>query len=282
MRISVIKRFCFIVPALYLSLTFFSCNTTREVKYFQDIPDSGQTKQISRAEYTPLVIEPGDILNISIQTIDQLTTSSINDRNSVSASPSIGGGGGSMSNILSAATSGTQQSSISGYTVDKDGYVEISIIGKIKAAGFTTADLKDSIYKVAVKYYKDPLVTVKLANFKVNMIGEVLRPGQYIMPDEKESILDAIAMAGDLTIFGKRENVLLVRQNQDGTKTAYRINLKKTNSLTASTFYLRPNDVIYVEPRKAKSDANDASQAKYFSFGAAVLSLLIILATRVK
>jgi polysaccharide export outer membrane protein len=110
----------------------------------------------------------------------------------------------------------------------------------------------------------------------------VLKPGQYVMPEEKETIMDAIAMAGDLTIFGKRENVLLIRQNVDGTRTAYRVNLKKSDALNSPVYFLRQNDFIYVEPRKAKSDANDAAQVRYYGIAAAVASILIIIATRAK
>lgn len=280
-----IWRFCVISLLLYLTATMFSCNTTKKIKYFQDIPDSGKTPNIPEAQYKPLIIRTGDILSINIETIDPLSTSMINSVNAASGSlVSSGGITGNATSSPLAALAGAGQASqpVSGYIVDNEGNVDIPIIGKVKAAGYTTDQLKNLVYNQAIKYFKEPTVIIRFANFKVSVLGEVLKPGQYIMPDEKESILDAIAMAGDLTIFGKRENVLLIRDNLDGTKTTYRVNLKKSNIMDAPYYYLRQNDVIYVEPRSAKSDANDASQARYVSIAASVLSVLIIIATRIK
>lgn len=280
-----IWRFCVISLLLYFGVTMFSCNTTKKIKYFQDIPDSGKTANIPEAQYKPLIIRSGDILNINIETIDPLSTSMINSVNAASGSlaTSTGATGNAATSALAGlAGAGQATQPVSGYIVDNEGNVDIPIIGKVKAAGYTADQLKSTIYNLAIKYFKEPTVIIRFANFKVSVLGEVLRPGQYIMPDQKESILDAIAMAGDLTIFGKRGNVLLIRDNLDGTKTTYRVNLKKSDIISAPYYYLRQNDVIYVEPRSAKSDANDASQAKYVSIASAVLSLLIIIATRVK
>jgi len=282
MKKSLILRFCLFAPVLYLSLTLFSCSSTRKVKYFQDIPDSGQVKTIAKAEYKELLIQPGDILNVVIETIDPLSTSTVNAGNIGNTTTPSGGSNGVAGALATLSGANQQLQPITGYQVDKDGNIEIPILGKIKAGGYTTLQLKDIVYKQATKYYKEPTVVVKLVNFKVSVTGEVLKPGQYIMPDEKEGILDALAMAGDLTVYGKRENVLLIRENLDGTKNAYRINLKKSNTMSSPVYYLRQNDIIYVEPRKAKSDATDAAQAKYVGIIAAFFSLLIIIATRVK
>ncbi|SDG69923.1 polysaccharide biosynthesis/export family protein [Mucilaginibacter sp. P25] len=271
------RKKCLLNSSLFLfilsiSLNIFSCSSSKlKVQYFQDIPDSGQLKQIARAEYTPPVIKVDDILTVVVQTIDPQNTAVINLGNVPVASTGI-----SLSSTTAAAT--TQQSS--GYLVDKDGAIVLPILGKITVAGHTTSEATAIINEVALKFYKNPTVIVRFANFKVSVTGEVLKPGVYVMPNERVSILDAIALAGDLTIFGKRENVLLIRENEDGTKTPYRVNLKKSNIMSAPYFYLRQNDVIYVEPRKAKSDATDASQAKYITLAASILSVLIILATR--
>ena len=282
MKKSLILRFCLFAPVLYLSLTLFSCSSTKKVKYFQDIPDSGQVKTIAKADYKELLIQPGDILNVVIETIDPLSTSTVNAGNVGNTTTPSSGTAGVAGALATLSGANQQLQPITGFQVDKDGNIEIPILGKIKAQGYTTLQLKDIVYKLATKYYKDPTVVVKLVNFKVSVTGEVLKPGQYIMPDEKEGILDALAMAGDLTVYGKRENVLLIRENLDGTKTAYRINLKKSNTMSSPVYYLRQNDIIYVEPRKAKSDATDAAQAKYVGIIAAFFSLLIIIATRVK
>jgi len=286
MRKSLIKRLCLFAPVLCLSLIIVSCNSSKKIKYFQDIPDSGKTKSFAKVDFIPLTIHPGDILGVNIQLIDNSAASSaINSAASQAAgsgsTPSLSSGVGSL---LSSIAGGNPQTPQSGaqYVVQADGNVEIPILGKIKASGLNLDQLKIVVTTEALKYFKNPIITVNFQNFKVNITGEVLKPGQYTMADQKTSIFDALAMAGDLTIFGKRENVLLIRENEDGTKTSYRINLQKSDILSSPLYYLRQNDLIYVEPRKAKSDATDASEAKWFGIVGAIMSVLIILATRVK
>ena len=286
MRKSLFKRLCLFAPVLCLSLIIVSCNSSKKIKYFQDIPDSGKTKSFAKVDFIPLTIHPGDILGVNIQLIDNSAASSaINSAASQAAgsgsTPSLSSGVGSL---LSSIAGGNPQTPQSGaqYVVQADGDVEIPILGKIKASGLNLDQLKIVVTTEALKYFKNPIITVNFQNFKVDITGEVLKPGQYIMADQKTSIFDALAMAGDLTIFGKRENVLLVRENEDGSKTSYRINLKKSDILSSPLYYLRQNDLIYVEPRKAKSDATDASEAKWFGIVGAIMSVIIILATRVK
>lgn len=281
MKKSLIKRFCFYTPVLFLYLTIFSCSSTKKIKYFQDIPDSGVMKTIAKAEYSAPTIQVDDIITILVQTIDPVATQMINSGNLTIGTSSSASMGVSVPGLASLA-SATSQSGATGYLVDKDGFVYIPVLGKIKALGLTTFELRAAVYNEAVKYYKDPTVIVRYANFKVTVAGEVLRPGQYIMPNEKVNIIDALAMAGDLTVFGKRENVLLLRENLDGTKSPYRINLKKSNILSSPNYFLRQNDIIYVEPRKAKSDATDAAQQKYITIAGALLSIILVLAYRVK
>jgi polysaccharide export outer membrane protein len=212
-------------------------------------------------------------LTVLVQTIDPQSTAVISLGNipAPSTSNSISGGGASLNQQVAA-----------GYLVDKDGYIELPIIGKIKVLGYTTSEAVGMIHTEALKYYKDATVTVRLANFKISITGEVLKPGAYVMPNEKVTIMDALAVAGDLTIFAKRENVLLIRENADGTKTPYRINLKKSDIMSSPYYYLRQNDVLYIEPRKAKSDATDAAQQKYITLAGALLSIILVLAYRVK
>ncbi|WP_223817993.1 polysaccharide biosynthesis/export family protein [Mucilaginibacter rubeus] len=224
-----------------------------------------------KSEYIEPTIKVDDILNIFIQTIDPQATISINAANVP------------LSTSGSVSTPALNTVTPTGYLVNKEGFIELPVLGKLNVLGYTTSQLRDSITKIAAaKYFKDPTVIVRFANFRVNVTGEVLKPGQYVMPNEKVSIIDALAMAGDLTIYGKRENVLLIRENADGTKTPYRVNLTRSDIMSAPYYYLKQNDVIYVEPRKAKSDANDASQARYVTIAASLLSILIILATRLK
>lgn len=264
------KKFCLLSPVLILSM-LLSCSSTKKVKYFQDIPDSGQLKTIPKAEYIEPTIQVDDILTIIIQTVDPTSAAVINLGNT----PTL-----PTPNPSSSALTSIPQTATIGYLVNNNGEVEIPILGKIKLTGYTTTQARDVITRIASKYYKEPSVIVRFANFKISVTGEVLKPGQYIMPNEKVSVIDAIAMAGDLTIFGKRENVLLIRENTDGTKTPVRLNLKNSDIMSSPYYYLRQNDIIYVEPRLAKSDATDASRAKYITLAGALLSIILVLTTR--
>ncbi|WP_183568324.1 polysaccharide biosynthesis/export family protein [Mucilaginibacter sp. SP1R1] len=273
------KNFILICLISLPLLILFSCSSTKKVKYFQDLADSGQLKTIAKAEYYEPKVQVDDILTIVVQTLDPSATQMINSGNI----PIVGTAGAttsSMSLSPAATAASSQQQATSGYLVDKQGFVDIPVLGKVSVIGHTTFELKDILTTLASKYYQSPTVNVRFANFKISVTGEVLKPGVYIMPNEKVSILDALAMAGDLTIYGKRDNVLLIRENADGTKSPYRINLKKSNIMSTDYYYLRQNDIIYVEPGQGKAAATDASQARYYTLVGSLLSVIIVFLTR--
>lgn len=266
----VFNSFVFLFICL-LSLNFISCSTNKNIKYFQDIPDSGALKTLEKVEFTEPKIQVDDILSIIIQTVDPMATESITRGNIPTTSTA-----------LAPNSSNSIQQATAGYLVSKSGDVDLPIIGKLHLAGLTTNEAKELIYTKSQKFFKDPSVIVRYANFKIVVAGEVARPSTYILPNEKVTILEALTMAGDLTIYGKRENILLLRDNLDGTKTPYRINLNKSSVLTAPYYYLQQNDYIYVEPSKGKVAANDLSQTKTIAIVGSLLSLLIVIASRVK
>jgi polysaccharide export outer membrane protein len=281
MRKSYNRKLFLIIPFLFISLAFFSCGSTKKTKYFQDIPDSGKLKIIPSAEYTPPKVQVDDILSVMVETVDPTATQMINSGNvSVAGSlPSSAGGSSPLSQMAASSSANPLQAS-SGYLVDKDGNIDVPILGKIHAVGLTTSMLKDTITKISLKYFNNPTVIVRYANFKISITGEVAKPGVYILPNEKVGLLDALAMAGDLTIYGVRDNLLLIRENLDGTKTPYRINLKKSDLISSPYYYLRQNDIIYVEPSKAKAAATDAAQARNYTIIGSILSIIAIYLTR--
>jgi polysaccharide export outer membrane protein len=265
----------------FLVVLFSSCASTKKTKYFQNIPDSGRLDPITKALYVEPKIQNDDILTVIIQTVDPQASAIINSGNVSSANSANGSGNNMMPMSPSAMPLSTPNlNSPLGYLVDKEGTITIPVLGKIKLAGLTTTEARDAVEKAADKFYNNPSVIVRYANFKVNVAGEVLKPGSYIMPNEKVTVLDAITMAGDLTIYGKRENVLLIRENLDGTRTPYRINLKKSDFMSSPYFYLRQNDYIYVEPTKGKAAATDAAQARNYTIAASILSIIAIILTR--
>jgi polysaccharide export outer membrane protein len=275
------RKFILLIQFLFLSIIFFSCASTKKTKYFQDIPDSGKLKTIPSAEYTPPKVQVDDILSVIVQTVDPAATQMINAANIPVAGslPTSTGGTSPLSAMAGSSTANPLQTS-SGYLVDKDGDIDVPILGTIHAAGLTTSSLRDTITKRALKYYNNPTVIVRYANFKISITGEVAKPGVYVLPNEKVGLLDAIAMAGDLTIYGVRDNVLLIRENPDGTKTPYRINLKKSDLISSPYYYLRQNDIIYVEPGKAKAASTDAAQARNYALIGTILSIFVIYLTR--
>src|SRR5690606_18429708 len=137
-------------------------------------------------------------------------------------------------------------------------------LGKVPVKGLTTYQARERIAVKAAEFYKEPTVEVRFANFKITVLGEVSRPATYTLPNEKVSVLDALGLAGDLTIYGKRENVLLVREH-DGQKELVRLNLNDSGLFQSPYFYLRQNDVLYVEPGKAKAAANNAARTQTFA-----------------
>lgn len=250
------------------------CNTYKNIAYFKDLPDSVR-QTVQTAPYSDLKIQSDDILNISIQLIDPLANSVFNQ--SVAAAPTSTFN--SPSNLPAGAIS--QQQTLTGFLVDKQGEVELPFIGKLKLAGLTTGQARDTIKALLEVNYKMPSVNVRFANLKVNVLGEVLRPGTYILPNEKNTIFDALSLAGDLTIYGKRENLVLVRDSA-GKTNLIRFSLNSKDLIYQDFFYLKQNDVIYVEPNKAKIANLDAEKTKYITIAASLLSVLIVLFTRLK
>ena len=279
MRKPFTKRKNIYFPLIFLLILFSFCASTKNTKYFQNIPDSGRLEPIEKALYVEPKIQNDDILTVIVQTVDPQASAMINSGNVSSANNSSNGNLSlASSSAIPIATPNLNNSA--GYLVDKEGTITIPVVGKIKVVGLTTSEAREAIRTAADKFYNNPAVTVRYANFKVNVGGEVLKPGSYIMPNEKVSILDAITMAGDLTIYGKRENVLLIRENLDGTKTPYRINLKKSDFMSSPYFYLRQNDYIYVEPSKGKAAATDVAQARNYTIAGSILSIIAIILTR--
>ena len=264
-----IRRFYFIFCSI-ISLGLTSCSTPKNSVYFRDMPDTLKYKTIPSAVFVEPIIQPDDILNISIQTIDPLASSSVNQGNAV---------GSIASSTNSAAAAAVAAPGISGFLVDKEGFIELPVIGKIKIAGLTTDKARDLIRQKADAEFNKPAVQVRFANYKITVIGEVARPATYTVPNEKVSVLDALGLAGDLTIYGKRENVLLIRE-QENKKELIRLNLNSSDLLSSPYFYLKQNDVLYIEPNKAKVAANNASRTQTIAIVGSIASVLIILISR--
>lgn len=209
-----------------------SCGSRKTMVYLQQ--DSSQINTLYE-QFVPK-IQANDILTIVVTAADPKVTAPFNP-------------------ISSMATSNlTQQADMAlrpTYTVDDNGDISLPMLGKIHVAGLTRVQAMAKLRDELGQYIKDPGVNINFNNFRVSVLGEVAKPGSFIMPTERITVLEALGMAGDLTIRGVRENILLIRE-VDGKKTMHRLDLTKQNTLNSPYYYLAQNDVIYVEPNKAQ------------------------------
>ena len=258
---------------LVLSVLICSCTTYKSIPYFKDVSDSANLYVNTQAFSEPTV-QYDDILSISINTMDPTNSSALTMSTGSSASSMLSGlsSSSSVSNSVSMPTSAT-------YRVDKVGNIDIPLIGKFNVVGKTTSQIKDIVLQKVGDYFKTPTIDVRFNNFRITVLGEVMRPSTFTFSNEKVTIFDALGQAGDLSIFGKRDNLLLIRDSA-GIKQMVRLNLNSKSLIASPYFYMKQNDVLYVEPTKAKIAALDAVQTKYISIASGVLSLLIIFATR--
>ena len=236
-----------------LSLGLSSCRSVKEVTYFQK-DDSLVTKN-SKVIYPNFnqdgvnkpampsflaIIQPHDILSIYITSLSPEASSFFN---------TIAPGSGPTSDNYST------KSDI-GYLVDENGNIELPLVGKVKLGGLTTSIAHDTLVNRLEKYLQVPSVRVYIVNFKITLIGEVSKPGVYNVTNEKINLLEAIALAGDLTIFGNRKEVTLIRE-VNGEKTFTTINLTKRDLFNAPYYYLHSNDILYIPPVKSKVAQTD-------------------------
>lgn len=233
-----------------------SCGSTKEVPtlaYFQNLKDSVGKLPDNVSNYK-IKIQPDDELIITItSTLPEATAM----YNLPLGNPSLKG------NI-----NATQSPRIQTHIVDRNGMIQLPVLGEIQAAGLSTKELEAVIKHRVSEHVKDPFVRVEMINFTVNVMGEVRAPQRIVVGKERFSVLDALAAAGDLTEYGKRDNVLVIR-TENGKSTYHRLNLTDGSIYASPYFYLQQNDVVYVEPNDIKID-----NSKYNQFSAFKLSQL--------
>ena len=182
-------------------------------------------------------LRPRDILSIRLNSLESNTATYFNEEQSANS------GGGMVNNVLLY---------LSGYIINEKGYIKLPLVGDILVAGMTLEEVKEDIDLKLKDYLKFASVSVKLANFRVTVLGEVKNPGQYYVYEEKVTLLQALSMAGGFTQFSDNKKVKLVREGNDKNETYY-LDLSKETILQSDQFFLLPNDLIYVEPVKAKA-----------------------------
>ena len=251
-----------------LSLVAVSCGSYKNIPYFQD-------KVINNPEaidrHAGIVIQPKDMLSIVVSSrTPELTPMFTLPIVSYSAGSEMVSSGGSQRIMC--------------YSVDNDGFIDFPVLGKIKVSGKTRWECADIIKKELLdrKYLDDAVVTVEFTNFKVSVLGEVTSPGTYNIEGDKVTILQALSLARDLTIFGKRENVSVIRE-QNGKRVIYEVDLTSTDLFNSPAYYLQQNDIVYVEPSKVKQRQStmDDKGLRITSIAISSGSLLVSLATLV-
>lgn len=250
-----------------LGLTIFSCAPRQEINYMQDIENLALDNSIKNSRST---LQPGDQLIISVTAKDMDVVKPFNQ--SYSSSSTITQYSIPSSNNL------PQQLPVSGstYIVDTDGNIMFPQIGSVSAKNENLETMRTKLTDLISEYVKNPVVDIKLTNFKVSVLGEVMRPGQYIIPDGNTTLLGALGLAGDLTPFGIRTNVLIVR-NVDGQITKDRVDLTSAQFINSPYYYLKQNDMIYVQPNanREKAARVDPNTGLYISVASVIASLVI-------
>lgn len=229
----VILRYIFTTALIAVLVALFnSCGSRKSMVYLQ--PDSTQITTLYE-EYVPK-IQSNDILTIVITAADPKVTTPFNPLSTM---------------MTSNLTQQTDMALRPTYTVDNQGDITLPMLGKVHLVGLTRLEAIEKIRNELTTYIKDPGVNINFNNFRVSVLGEVARPGSFIMPTERVTVLEALGMAGDLTIRGVRENIMVIRE-VDGKKKVQRLDLTQQNTLNSPYYYLAQNDVIYVEPNKAQ------------------------------
>ena len=248
-----------ILYALFALMLIASCTTQKKVPYFQDLSNCSTVETALPQEIT---IKPGDKLSIHVNSKDEELVAPFNLRRSQQSM-------GSQADLA--------------YTVDKDGNIEFPYLGSIRIEGMTRDEVAKHIRQELLdrKMVQDPTVIVDFNNLQISVLGDVGKPGKYSIEKDKYTIIDAISEAGDLTITGRRDNIMVLRQ-ENGKQKSYFINLNDASQLFASpVYYLQQDDIVYVEPNSMKSGQSsiNSNTLRSTSFWFSAVSLVLTLIT---
>ncbi len=243
-----------------------SCGNTRELQYLQGQFD---TVKLSHVPYPVPVIQKNDMLSITVYSDDPRASAYYNLPTQTVVSNT-----GATPGPTEAATTAIGST----YLVSEAGDIVMPALGKIHVAGITKVQLDSIIIDKLQDKLKNPYLVIRLSSYKITLIGEVTKPGQFTIPNERVSLLEAIALAGDLTPYGRRENILIIREI-NGERTFQRLNLKDPEILNSPYFYLQPNDVVIVDLNKTKAAVNDQVVVRNIAVIVSIVSVLAVVAS---
>lgn len=235
-----ITLFCTMLIIVVSMLT--SCVSQKKILYFQNetmLNDSTFTSiEYENERHFDYKVQPGDILYIKIASLDERFAAYFNTTNN-----SFSGSGGN--------SSGNASLYLNGYNIDAEGYIDLPIIGKVQVKDKTIAEIQETVQLLMNEYLKETVVYVKLGVFNLTILGEVAKPGQYQVYQSDINIFQAMALAGNATDYANKSNIKIIHQTPKGSQIV-RININDADVLSSPHYYLKPNDIIYVEPMKIK------------------------------
>ncbi len=252
--------YCKITLTIFVLTFLGACTSKKKLKYFD-----GELKQTQAdVKFNNPIFRKDDLLSITVMGMDPESVFPFNMPISQQYATNVGG-----------YSQGAPTPP--GYLIDGAGEIDFPVIGKIKLAGLTRTEAVELLKSKLSAYVAKPNVNIRILNFKVTVLGEVRNPGTFTIPNERVTLLEALGIAGDLLITGVRKNVLVIR-DEDGKKTETRVDLTTTDIFNSPVYYLQQNDVVYVEPNRAKMNSSVVNAANV-GIAVSVLSLLITMAT---
>ena len=243
-----------------MAVFFTACTSTKKIIYLQDVVPLKQQEIEQKYE---VIIHGDDLLAIMVNSRDPELALPFN---MPMVSYQLGSNAGGQQRVL-------------GYLVDTNGNIDFPILGEIHVEGLTRMQLTELIKNKLIEgdLIKDPIVTVQFLNFKISVMGEVGRPGSFTISGDRITLLEALSMAGDLTIYGRRDRVGVIREN-NGKRTILFHDLRSADIFNSPCYYLQQNDIVYVEPNKEKSGQSSINQNNSIGVWVSVISLLTTIA----
>ncbi|MFI0490726.1 polysaccharide biosynthesis/export family protein [Flavobacterium sp.] len=254
------------IPFLF-AFILFSCASRKDIVYFQNIDGLAAAAKTNSYE---IKIQPDDLLMIIVSAEDpeavipfNLSTVSISTANNLSTPRG--------------------QETIQSYLVDANGTIDFPTLGKLKVGGLSRSEVLEMLQLKIAKYIHNPIINLRIMNFKVSVQGEVTAPGTYNVASDRITLIEAIGMAHDLTIYGKRNNILIIRE-VNGIKSYNRVDISKADFINSPFYYLAQNDVVYVEPNKARINgaAVGPNTGVIISVTSILITLITLVVTRIK
>lgn len=240
----------------FFAILLQSCGSRREIVYATNI----EAKTYEQVTLYEPVVQPDDLLSIQVMAENQEVTMPFN-------LPEMSQNDPDVRNLRT-------------YLVDNQGFIDFPGLGRVQLGGLTRSEAREKLFKEISEYVVNPIISLRIINFKVSVLGEVVRPGTYTAQGERITLLEALGMAGDMTIYGRRDNLLLIRE-AEGKKTHARIDITDAGFIDSPYYYLKQNDVVYVEPNKTRIHTSRIGPDIYLVFSAiSVLTTLTVLLFR--